>query len=175
MVDATIIQQSTGRKNDKGENTRDTDASFTKKHGKTYHGYKAHIACDLSGIITDYRFTTAKKHDSTQIDDLTLDEKHAVFADSAYASRQRRKELRDRGVIDGIIYKRHRGQEVLYDWQDCWNKAMSKIRVRVEHPFAMLKHQLKYRKVKYRGWQRNEFDVAFMLTACNLKKSLSLE
>lgn len=175
MVDATIIEQSTGRKNDKDENTRDTDASFTKKHGKTFHGYKAHIACDLSGIITDYRFTTAKKHDSTQIDDLILHERNAVFADSAYASKQRRKELCDRGVIDGIIYKRNRGQEILYDWQVDWNIVVSKVRAKVEHPFAMLKHQLKYRKVKYRGWQRNEFDVAFMLTACNLKKSLSLE
>ena len=52
MVDATIIHQSTGSKNDDGS-SRDQDASFTKKHGKTHHGYKAHIACDLSGVITD--------------------------------------------------------------------------------------------------------------------------
>ncbi len=31
MVDATIIEQSTGSKNDDGENTRDQDASFTRK------------------------------------------------------------------------------------------------------------------------------------------------
>jgi len=69
MVDATIIHQSTGSKNDEGESSRDEDASFTKKHGKTHHGYKAHIACDLSGVITDYKVTTAKVHDSKCIDE----------------------------------------------------------------------------------------------------------
>lgn len=60
MVDATIIEQSTGAKRDDGSSTRDEEASFTKKHGVMRHGYKGHIACDLSGIVTDYRFTTAK-------------------------------------------------------------------------------------------------------------------
>ena len=70
MVDATIIEQSTGSKNDDGENTRDQDASFTKKHGKTHHGCKAHIACAMSGIITEYKVTTAIVHDSKCIDEI---------------------------------------------------------------------------------------------------------
>jgi len=49
MVDATIIEQSTGGKREDGSSTRYEDASFTKKHGVTHHGYKGHIACDLSG------------------------------------------------------------------------------------------------------------------------------
>jgi IS5 family transposase len=174
MVDATIIEQSTGRKRDDGSSTRDEDASFTKKHGKTHHGYKGHIACDLSGIVTDYRFTTAKEHDSRRIDELTVNERTAVLADSAYASRTRRAELTRRGVIDGIIYKRERGQPALYGWQERWNTLVSRLRARVEHPFGMLKHQLGYRRVRYRGRAQNEFDFALTLAACNLKRSLSL-
>jgi transposase, IS5 family len=174
MVDATIIEQSTGRNREDGSSTRDGDASFTKKHGKTHHGYKGHIACDLSGIVTDYRFTTAKEHDSNRIDELTVDERMAVIADSAYASRARRESLRERGVIDGIIYKRKRGQAALYDWQASWNKLVSRLRARVEHPFGMLKQQLGYRRVRYRGRERNEFDFALTLAACNMKRSLSL-
>ncbi len=174
MVDATIIEQSTGRKRDDGSSTRDEDASFTKKHGVTHHGYKGHVACDLSGIVTDYRFTTAKEHDSKRIDELTINERTAVLADSAYASRTRRESLRRRGVIDGIIYKRNRGQSALYEWQERWNNAVSRLRARVEHLFGMLKHQLGYRRVRYRGRSRNEFDFALLLTACNLKRSLSL-
>ena len=174
MVDATIIEQSTGRKREDGSSTRDEDASFTKKHGKTHHGYKGHIACDLSGIVTDYRFTTAKEHDSRRIDELTNKERTAVYADGAYTSRARRAGLRERGVIDGIIYKRNRGQEALYDWQVRWNKLVSRVRAKVEHPFGMLKHQLGYRRVRYRGCDRNEFDFALTLVACNIKKSLSL-
>tara|TARA_B100000508_G_scaffold8211_1_gene5963 strand:- start:255 stop:1262 length:1008 start_codon:yes stop_codon:yes gene_type:complete len=175
MVDATIIEQSTGSKNDEGESTRDEDASFTKKHGKTHHGYKAHIACDLSGVITDYKVTTAKVHDSKCIDELVEDEDKVVYADSAYSSKDRREALRDRGVIDAIVYKRTRGQAELHDWQDRWNVLISKVRSKVEHPFAMMKHQLGYRKVRYRGLDRNGFDVCLMLMACNLKRSVYLK
>lgn len=174
MIDATIIEQAKGSKNEKGENTRDQDASFTKKHGTTYHGYKTHIGCDFSGIVTDYRFTTAKEHDSKRIDELTDDETKAVLADSAYASRARREALQARGVIDAIIYKRNRGQKKLADWQIEWNRIVSRARARVEHPFAMMKHQLGYRKVRYRGLERNGFDMCLMLMACNLKRSLWL-
>lgn len=125
MVDATIIEQSTGAKRDDGSSTRDEDASFTKKHGATHHGYKGHIACDLSGIVTDYRFTTAKEHDSKRIDELTVNERAAVYADSAYSDRARRAELTRRGVIDVIISKRVRGQAELRDWQKRWNKLVS--------------------------------------------------
>jgi IS5 family transposase len=174
MVDATIIEAPRGRPRPDGTTTRDPDASFTKKHGVPHHGYKGHIAADLSGIVTDYRFGTAKEHDSNHIDDLTLHETTLVLADSAYASRARRQGLRARGVVDGIIYKRQRGQERLHAWQERWNRMVSGLRARVEHPSAMLKHQLGYRRVRYRGRERNAFDFALTMTACNIKRSLSL-
>ncbi|MFN5958826.1 MAG: hypothetical protein ACK462_12915, partial [Planctomyces sp.] len=51
------------------------------------------------------------------------------LADSAYSSAARRAELRARGVIDGIIYKRNRGQQKLYDWQERWNRVVIRIAV----------------------------------------------
>jgi len=42
----------------------------------------------------------------------------------------------------------------------------------------MMKQQLGYRRVRYRGRERNafdfDFDFAMILTACNIKRSLSL-
>jgi IS5 family transposase len=175
MVDATIIEAPRGRPRPDGTTTRDQDASFTKKHGVPRHGYKGHIAADLSGIVTDYRFGTAKEHDSNHIDDLTINETRLVLADSAYAGRKRRAELRARGVIDGIISKRNRGQKQLHDWQERWNAIVARGRARVEHPTAMMKQQLGYRRVRYRGRERNAFDFALILTACNIKRSLSLK
>lgn len=104
MVDATIIEQSTGSKSDDGESTRDEDASFTKKNKQSYHGYQAHIACDLSGVITDYKVTTAKVHDSRCIDELVGDGGVAVLIDSTYSSKDRRKKLCKRKAIGGIVY-----------------------------------------------------------------------
>lgn len=174
MVDATIIEAPRGRSRPDGTSTRDTDASFTRKHGVPHHGYKGHIACDLSGIITDYRFGTAKEHDSNHIDDLTMHEKVLVLADSAYSKDERREGLRARGVIDGICYQRRRGQDELRDWQKRWNRCVSRLRARVEHPTAMMKQQLGYRRVRYRGRDRNAPDFALTLAACNLKRSLCL-
>lgn len=175
MVDATIIEAPRGRPRGDGTSTRDPDASFTAKHGVPHHGYKGHIAADLSGIVTDYRFGTAKAHDSNHIDDLTMAETRAVLADSAYASAARRAELRARGVMDGICYKRNRNQKKLPRWQVRFNAVVARNRARVEHPHAMLKHQLGYRRVRYRGHERNAFDYAMTLTACNIKRSLSLK
>ena len=174
MVDATIIEAPRGRPRGDGTTTRDQDASFTAKHGVPHHGYKGHIAMDLSGIVTDYRFGTAKEHDSNHIDGLTVHETRLVLADSAYSDRQRRADLRARGVIDGICYKRNRGQKELHDWQQRWNSRVAKLRARVEHPTGMMKQQLGYRRVRYRGRERNVFDFAMTLSACNIKKSLSL-
>lgn len=174
MVDATIIEQSRGRRRDDGTHTRDPDASPTAKHGKKYFGYKAHIAVDVSGIVTDYRFTRAREHDSKRFDELVVDEQTVVYADSAYTSQERRDRLRARGVIDGICYKRNRNQAELYDWQQTWNEIVSRVRAKVEHPFAMLKQQLGLRRVRYRGIQRNGFDICMALIACNLKRSVSL-
>lgn len=97
------------------------------------------------------------------------------LADSAYSDRKRRAELRVRGVIDGICYKRVRGQAKLHGWQERWNARVAVLRARVEHPTAMMKQQLGYRRVRYRGRDRNEFDFALILAACNIKKSLSLK
>jgi len=176
LVDATIIEQSTGRKRDDGSSTRDEEASFTQKHGKKHHGYKGHIAADRSGIVVKFAFSTAKDHDSRYIDALIEDEASggAVIADSAYSDQARRQRLRERGVLDGIAYKRVRGQAKLHDWQERWNTLVASLRATVEHPLGMIKQQLGYRTVRYRGLERNAFDFCLTLIAANVKRSLSL-
>ena len=174
LVDATIIEAPRGRSRSDGTSTRDEEASHTVKHGRPHHGYKGHIAADLSGIVTDIRFSTAKDHDSRYIDELTEEEATMVIADSAYHDKERRTRLRRRGVIDGIIYKRVRGQKDLHDWQERWNTIVARVRALVEHPIGMLKQQCGYRRVRYRGRRRNEFDFCMTVIACNIKRSLSL-
>lgn len=173
LVDATILEQSKGKKKDDGTSTRDQEASFTKKHGRSYHGYKGHIGADKSGIVTSYGFSTASHHDSRYIDELTRGEKKAVYGDAAYSSEERREDLRRRGVYDAICYKRHRGQEKLLDYQERWNKIVSRARALVEHPFARIK-AMGHKRVRYRGLRRNEFDFGLMMIAHNFKRALFL-
>jgi hypothetical protein len=66
IVDATIKQaQATSGSN------RDKDADFTQKRGKTYYGYKGHIAIDEdSEVIKTVEFTKASLHDSNTFEKL---------------------------------------------------------------------------------------------------------
>lgn len=174
IVDATVIEQSRGRKREDGSSTRDEDASYTKKHGRTMHGYKAHVASSLEGLITDCDLTTAKVHDSQCMDELIEQETHAVLGDRAYDDERRRRRLRERGVIDGICYKRKRGQKKLYDWQERWNKLVAKVRAIGERPFAVFKRQMNWRRVRYRGLPRNRSDLMLNAAAYNIRHGLCL-
>lgn len=180
LVDATIVEQARGEKRktdnaggDAGESTRDRCASFTKKHGRTYHGYKAHVNVSTDRLVTDYVFDTAKVHDSQHIDQLIEDEQHGVYADSAYMDQQRSEDLAARGVHDGIVRRRVRGQAELTEAQQAHNRAASKVRALVEHPFAWME-QMGYRKARYRGLRRNGLDFGLTALAYNIKRSLSL-
>jgi len=180
IVDATIVEQSTGHKTgDKDEQgndvtTRDGEASFTKKGGASYHGYKMHTATDVSGIITGVAVSTASHHDSRHIDELVEDEKRAVFADSAYSDAKRREELEERGVLPAIIYKRVKGQKKLHPWQRKFNRLVSRVRAVGEHPYAWMKRLMNFARCRYRGLRRNAFDFVMTAAAYNVRKAVSL-
>ncbi len=175
LVDAMIIEapRGNGGKDELGESTRDHCATFTQKHGQKYHGYKAHVNVSADRFITDYVFDSAKVHDSKHIDVLIEGETKAVYADSAYMDKDRSARLARDGIHDGIVQRRVRGQKELSDEQKQHNRACSKVRALVEHPFAMMR-QMGYVKVRYRGMLRNALDFVWMATACNIKRSLSL-
>jgi len=175
-VDATIIQAPRGRKTKDGEgNSKDKTASYTKKNGRVHHGYKAHIATDPKGMIKDYLYDTAKVHDSMHIDQLTESEPPggAVYADSAYMSKARKKRLEDDGIFCGIIERRVRGQDELRPEQKAHNKKCAKIRALVEMPFAWFKGALGPR-TRYRGMSKNAMDFGFWVIGYNFWRSLSL-
>jgi len=177
IVDATIIDAPMGQKikDDDGfeRHTHDRAATYTKNHGTLRHGYKAHIATDTRGMITDWVFDTARPHDSNHIDQLTEAERTAVYADSAYGSKERRARLGERCVLDRIVYKRVRGQKELSADQKRHNTACSKVRAFVEHPRAWMV-KMGYTVARYRGLTRNALDFSLMAVAYNFKRSFSL-
>jgi IS5 family transposase len=179
LVDALILEapkgRKTGEKDEQGKNitTRDTEASFTKKHGRSYHGYKGHVASDGSGIVTGFEFSTASHHDSRYIDPLIKKEKRAVIADSAYADQERRQRLEKRGVVDGIAYKRKRGQAELPPVLRKLNRMIASMRSGAEHTMARLR-KWGASRTRYRGERRNRFDFAMVLVAHNLRRAMWL-
>lgn len=173
LVDATIIEAPLGSKRADGSSTRDPAATKTFKHGRTYHGFKAHVATDKRGIIKDYVFDTACSSDHDHADHLMEKETKAVYADSGYMSKERRHRLEQRGVFCGIAYRRVKGQKELTPEQKAHNRLIAGIRAAVEHPFAWMR-KMNFWRARYRGLTRNALDFALRAIAYNWKRSLSL-
>lgn len=173
LVDATIIEAPLGQKRSDGTSTSDTAATKTFKHGRTYNGFKAHVATDKRGIIKDYVFDTASSSDHDHADHLMKNETKAVYADSGYMCKKRKEALEARSVFCGIAYRRFRGQKELTSEQKAHNRLIAGIRAFVEHPFAWLR-KMNFWRARYRGLTRNALDFALRAIAYNWKRSLSL-
>lgn len=169
IVDATIKRaQATPSSN------KDQDANFTQKRGKTYYGYKGHIAIDEdSQIIKQIEFTKASVHDSNEFDNLIDYTEEAVFADKGYANKQRRKKLESKGIFDGILEKGYRNK-LLSKTQKKVNRLLSSIRNRVEKTFAFMKNVLGYERCSYYDLARNRFEFTLAALVFNIRRMISL-
>ncbi|MEW5844274.1 MAG: IS5 family transposase [Bacteroidota bacterium] len=169
IVDATIKQaQATP------SSKRDKDANFTKKRGKTYYGYKGHIAIDEdSQIIKHLEFTKASVHDSDEFDNLVDYTEEAVFADKGYANKTRRKNRESKGIFDGILEKGYRNKP-LSKIQKKVNRLLSSIRNAVEKTFAFMKNVLGYDRCSYYDIETNRFEFTFAALVFNMRRMISL-
>lgn len=174
LIDATIIEAPLGGKRADGSSAADPCASTTVKGGRSYHGYRAHVASDRRGIITDYVYDTASVSEHEHFDHLARNENKAVFADSGCRSKDRVQKLRQRGVVAAICHRRVRGQKELTPQQKRLNRLIAPIRAFVEHTFAWIKQRLNNRRTRYRGLTRNALDFALSAMACNFCRSFTL-
>lgn len=176
LVDATLIHspEPKKKKDSHGKTISneacDTEASYTSKRGQKHHGHKMHIATDTNGVIKKVIATTAKTHDSTQFDALTQDEDKAIFADSGYMSKERKQALRAKGIFNGIVERRVRGQSKLRAKQSRNNKRFAKTRGLVELAFAFMKHHMNFKQTRYLGLHKNQEHFSLIAACANLRR-----
>jgi IS5 family transposase len=156
IVDASIVavpKQRNSREENKGikqgeipedwseekKRQKDTDARWTKKNGQNHYGYKNHIDVDVKHkLIRSYEVTSASVHDS-QVFETLLDEDNSsrdVWADSAYRSEEKLRELKKRKYREHLQRKGCRHKK-LTDREAQGNHTRSRIRSRVEHVFGV--------------------------------------
>lgn len=169
IVDATISEVPKGRKKDDGSSTRDEEASFTKKNGRTYHGYKGHMSTDTKGKFIQACYTsTAKDHDSKHTDQVLDGTEESFFGDSAYISKERKKRMRKEGKLYAVIERAVRGNP-LSSSQKKRNRKLSSVRCRGEHPFAEIKKRMKFR-LRYCGLRKTSWQFTMVSASYNLKR-----
>jgi len=153
IVDATLIAAPPSTKNKQKQ--RDPEMSSTKKNNQWYFGMKTHIGVDAeSGLVHTVIATTAKRHDSTQLEELLHGEEKEIFGDKAYADEAKARACDELGIVWGVLAKAPKGGELTQVQKD-WNLQMSRIRAAVEHPFQVIKCQWGHRKARYRGIAKN--------------------
>ena len=177
LIDATILEAAVRPPaGDAGEvSTRDPQAGWTRKNGRSRFGYKAHAAVDEgSGLVREAVMTPADVHDSVPADGLVQGDEAAVYADKAYDSEQRRAGLRARGIEPRIMHKARRNRP-LRPWQKAFNKAVAPIRAGVERLFATMRRAYGHRRVRYLGLARNDVQLQALCASINLRRALALE
>ena len=123
---------------------KDTDARWTKKHGKRHYGYKNHVTIDRRHkLIRRYRVTDAAVHDSQVVEELLTSDNTAsgVWADSAYRSKAIEATVKARGLTSRIHRKASRNRP-LHDWEKAGNRSRSRFRARVEHVFGAQRNDM---------------------------------
>ena len=115
---------------------KDKDARWTKKHGKSYYGYKNHVGIDKTHkLIRKWDTTDASVHDSQKIDDI-LDPSNTgrtVWADSAYRSAEIEAKLTAMGLKSRVHLKGVRGQAAFGERQRKEYGALGGARPRRAH------------------------------------------
>ena len=184
IVDSTFIEAPSSTKN--RQKQRDPDAHQAKK-GNTWHfGYKAHIGVDKdSGIVHTVAVTSANVNDVAETAKLLNGEEETVHGDSGYLGAEKRPESithNKRGKkIKYIINRRPSQVKKLSRSGQYYAKkverAKSSVRSKVEHVFAIVKGQLRYRKTRYRGLQKQVEKLNILFALANLiladRKSLA--
>ena len=166
IMDATLIAASPSTKNK--DRKRDPEMSQSKKGNQWYFGMKAHIGVDArSGLVHTAGVTTGKVHDAKVMDNLIREDDRAVFADKGYVNEKKKRAARRAGVYWAVKEKPKAGRR-LSSSQLKRNRRHGAIRAKVEHVFRVLKCQFGYRKVRYRGIDKNGAQVFTLLALANL-------
>ena len=156
---------------------KDRDARWTKKHGRSFFGYKNHVNADAKhNLIRNYVVSDAAVHDSQELDGL-LDKGNTcndVFADSAYRSTKIEAQLRASGY-KSRIHRRGRRNHPLSSAQERANHAKSRIRARIEHVFGAQQSAPGGRIVRTIGMVRARAKIGLQNLAYNIRRLVTLE
>lgn len=150
---------------------KDLDATWTKKHGKSHHGYKLSIGVDARHkFIRKWVTDTASVHDSQHVDRLVdpANTSKALFGDKGYASKVREAQLKADGYRNHIQRKGHRNKP-LSERQKQRNRRIARTRARVEHVFGSIA-QMGGKLIRTIGQARANFAMAMMAACYNMKR-----
>jgi IS5 family transposase len=156
---------------------KDKDARWTKKHDKSYYGYKNHLSIDRKyKLVRRYAETDASVHDSQKLDEV-LDKSNTgneVWADSAYRSAESEAKLKEQGY-KSRMHRRGVRNHPLSERQQVANTTRSRVRARVEHVFADQENAMGGKFVRTIGIARAAVKIGMMNLVYNMRRLVWLK
>jgi IS5 family transposase len=155
---------------------KDIDATWTKKHGKSYFGYKLSANTDKRyKLIRKVKISTASEHDTLHLEGIldTGNTCQDLYADKGYVDGDREKRLKATGLRVHIQRKAVKGKP-LSECQKGRNTRIAKTRARVEHVFASLE-QMGGKGLRCIGLDRATLQLNFKAATYNLRRLCSLK
>jgi IS5 family transposase len=156
---------------------KDTDARWTKKHGRSFYGYKNHLSIDCRHkLVRRYTVTDAARHDSQELEALLDPDNTArdVWADSAYRSAESEAKLAERG-FKSRIHRRAARQRPLTPREQRGNTTRSRVRARVEHVFGHQATAMGGKIVRTIGLARAKVKIGMRNLTYNMTRFVHLE
>lgn len=192
IVDATIIEAPTSKKNENHQRTPEMGA--TKKNNQNHYGVKAHIGIDKdSKIVHSITVTPANVNDIDEVGNLVHGEEKEVYADAGYIGMEYKVGICEKfqdgsGQVEWIKNKSHNSKRKLVckkrnDVKFEVNKKRntvttekekeeernkSRIRIHIEHVFAVIKERFKCRKILYRTLNKVRTKLVMLFTLANV-------
>ncbi len=179
LMDATLIascDRPPGREAGLGAgHAQEPDADWTRKDGKAFFGYKAHLGVDQgSSLIRRVVLTSAKISESEMAEQLICGDERAVYGDKAYEHKGRRARLKAAGINDRIMHRRHKHLPVLPHWQRRRNNLIARRRAPVEAVFSAFKRLYGQARARCRTLARNTCRLIAVATVYNLRRAAHL-
>lgn len=179
LLDATIVMAASRRpepaQGAKPSLPHEPGASFTRKGGRSYFGYRLHVGADAgSGLIRRLALTPAHVNESGVADALIAGDEAAVYADKGYENKARRRRLKALGIKDRIMHRAHKYQPTLPRWQARRNALIARIRAPVERIFGSFKRLYGRARARYCNFLHNLADFYRLATVYNLRRAISL-
>ena len=171
LLDATRIEaQASTKRLDSAKGPTDPDARF----GRDVYGYQMHISADFAtGLVCNAALTPGNVTETEAADALLLGGEQFVLADRAYDKAERRELYAERGTEYWILQRGNK-HHPLTEAERERNRALAKLRRRVECIFGTFKRSYGYRAVRYFNLARNEVEMWCKLFAYNLRRGLQL-
>jgi len=176
IVDATIIDAPTSTKN--AEKKRDPEMHQTKKGNQWFFGERMHTGVDAgTGYIHSVEVTAANVSEREIALKLIREDDEVVYGDAGYSNMQLREDVKNNPHLSSIDWRTNTQKPYRKNkwvegpgtqWFKYFQYQKSRIRSKVEYPYLVIKRIFGYRKVRYRGLDKNRTQAYTLCALANL-------